>query len=100
MIRGSLGGMRYLVFFYGCTDNKDCRNITFSAAWEDSISQERINDWNRTRRFGRAFLDSENDPVVQYTVNLDFGISVRNFEDTADWWRLTMTWFREFIEES
>lgn len=96
LVKGSMEGINYLVFFYGCTNNSGCRNVTFMAGWNaDGISQDTINEWNRTKRFGKAFIDEEGDPAIQMSVNLDFGVTAENFEDTVDWWRVVITDFRD-----
>lgn len=100
LIRGAINGTTYLVFFYGCTDNAACKNLTFTASWDvDGISATAINDWNRNKRFGKAFLDGDNDPAIQMTVNLDYGVTATNFEDTVDWWRVVLGQFRDEVLE-
>ncbi len=98
MIRGNINGIKYLVSFYGCTDNAACKNLTFTASWDVAgVTPETINEWNRAKRFGKAFLDVENDPVIQMSVNLDFGVTGGNFEDTVDWWRVVLGQFEEDV---
>jgi hypothetical protein len=45
-----------------------------------------INTWNRTKRFGKAFLDKDGDPALEMTVNLDYGVSRENLDDSFNWW--------------
>jgi len=96
MIRGRIEGTSYTLQFYGCESGKACRSVQFTAAWVNpgNVTLDSVNDWNRTRRFGKAYLDTENDPVLEMNVNLDFGVSQRNFDDTADYWRLALELFR------
>ena len=97
MIRGRIEGVSYRVFFYGCTQNRDCRNIQFYAGWDaEGITVERLNEWNRNKRFGGAYLDGENDPILEMDVNLDYGVTRKNLEDTFDWWRVILG---EFTKE-
>lgn len=85
-ISGRTKGKTYEVFFFGCEDNKDCRNIQFWAYWDQPASLEVINNWNKQTRFGRTYLDDDNDLVLEFAVNLSHGIDDRTLEDNADVW--------------
>lgn len=99
MIEGRIDGVGYAVFFYGCDSGQDCNAVQFAASWVNPghVTSARINDWNREKRFGKAYLDSDGDPVITMDVNLDYGVTIRNFEDTADWWRIAATGFYEEV---
>jgi hypothetical protein len=98
LIIGRIEGSKYGIFFYGCTDGADCQDIQFHAAWGGvETSLEELNEWNRSMRFGTAYLDGENDPALQMTVNLDFGVSPLNLDDTFAWWARAMKDFRQEI---
>jgi len=34
-----------------------------------------INEWNKTKRFGRAYIDADNDPCVELDYDLEGGVS-------------------------
>jgi hypothetical protein len=34
-----------------------------------------VNEWNKTKRFGRAYIDAENDPCVELDYDLEGGVS-------------------------
>ncbi|MBZ4023632.1 YbjN domain-containing protein [Rhodobacter sp. TJ_12] len=93
-------GTNFKVYFYGCNKGR-CDSIQFSAGFDlrDPMSAWKINEWNRKKRFGKAYLDDEGDPYVEYDVNLDFdGCGGRNFDDTIDLWRVVLGEFRDFID--
>ena len=48
-------------------------------------------------RWGRAWLDSDNDPWVDMTVNLKGGITAANLDDTASWWWSVLRDFEDHI---
>lgn len=94
-----IDGTRFRVLFYGC-DPGPCETIQFTTGFDLArpISAARLNDWNRDRRFGKAFVDDEGDPFVEMDVNLyGDGVGRRNFEDTLDLWRQVLSDFRDFI---
>jgi len=99
MIRSSVTGTDFTIFFYGCTDNKNCKSVLFKVGYHltDGTTLEVIDDWNETNLFGRAYLDDENDPWLEMPVNLEGDVSRANFEDTFDWWEVAVSKFEEHI---
>lgn len=94
-IIGRIDGTRYGVYFYGCKDHRNCTDIQLSAGWSGvKVSLSQLNEWNRGRRFGKAFLDDEGDPHLEMEINLDYGVDRDNLEDSLQWWRAGV---REFI---
>lgn len=94
-ITGRIEGTRYQVLFYGCTDGKGCKSIQLVAGWTDSpVELTALNAWNADRRFGKAYLDLDGDPAIEMNVNLDFGVTARNLDDTFDYWRYVLSDFQ------
>ena len=57
-----------------------------------------INEWNRRQRFGRAYLDGENDPILEMDVDLDDGgLSEALFIDNLEFWTSAMGGFEKHI---
>jgi hypothetical protein len=100
-IVGRINDTRYILFFEGCKENQNCKNVQFYAGWnlspQNKVAQDRINEWNRTKRWGKAYIDKEGDPVIELDVNLFGGVSRTNFDDTYDWWKLILTEFKGYI---
>lgn len=95
-----LEGTRFSVYFYDC-EQGSCESIQFTAGFDldTPMPLQRVNDWNRDKRFGKVYLDDEGDPYVEYDVNLDLdGVGARNFDDTLDIWRQVLTEFRDHID--
>jgi hypothetical protein len=98
-VTGRIEGNAYTIFFYGCADGRDCTNLQFSSGWiSDDVDLNMINSWNRGTRFARAYLDDEDDPIIEMDVNLQFGVSRRNFDDTFRIWAATLDSFAAFIQ--
>lgn len=95
-IDSASGGVNFSLVFYGCADNRDCSSIQFHAGFSmrKTVSLSDMNDWNKSNRFGCAWLDDEGDPHVKFDVNMDEGgISERLFEDTLDLWTRVLSDF-------
>lgn len=99
LIRSSVGGTEFFIYFYRCIDNKDCKVLLFRAGYDlhEGTTTEVVENWNETQLFGTAYLDEESDPWLEMSVNMDGGVTRRNFEDTYDWWEVIVEEFEEHI---
>ncbi|NTV10739.1 MAG: YbjN domain-containing protein [Zoogloea sp.] len=65
-----------------------------------NISTKDINDWNRTKRLSRAYLDSDNDPVLEADLLSDGGLTKANVtEFFRIFYSVSAKAFREFVLE-
>ena len=63
LIRGRIDGVGYAIFFNDCTNNRNCDTLGFYAGWTDTnVTEAHVAEWNRTKRFSRAYIDDEGDP--------------------------------------
>lgn len=93
-ITGRIEGIKYRVYFWMCEDNKNCKDIQFWAGWSGTdVTMDDVNAWNAKMRFGKAYIDDEDDPILTYTVNLNGGVTYDNIEDSFDWWKVVLTTF-------
>lgn len=100
-ISSRISDTKYSVYFYGCEDNDNCNSILIKAGYDlnNGISASKVNEWNREKRFAKAYIDDDGDPFLEMDVNLDYdGVGEKNFEDTLDWWRISVEDFEEFID--
>lgn len=101
-LESNRNGLKFLVLFMNCTDNKNCKTLQYYMGFNDAkgVSMERLNEWNKTKRFGRAYRDDEGDPVLEMDVDVDFaGIPRENIGETFNTWASLMDSYREFIFE-
>ena len=100
MITSSANGYEYDIFFYGCTDGENCRDVQFSVSFdmEDGMSLTRAQDFNLEKRWVKVYLDDESDPRLEMDANLYGGVSATNFKDTVDWWVIMMNDFIAYID--
>jgi Putative bacterial sensory transduction regulator len=98
LIRFRIEGMRTHILFYGCKDGF-ATSLSFGACWADKRSLEKLNEWNRTKRFGKAYLDSDGDVCLQMNVDLDGGVRREYLEEILKRWRQVFLRFIEFVNE-
>ena len=100
MITSGVSGTKFQIFFYNCTDHQQCATVQFHAGYDlkTPLGLDRLNEWNRTKRFARAFLDKENDPILEMDVDLDDGgMSQALFIDNIEFWDTLVADFEKHI---
>ncbi|TMJ13459.1 MAG: YbjN domain-containing protein [Alphaproteobacteria bacterium] len=100
MITSGVAGTTFQIFFYNCTEHKACATVTFHSGYDLKASPglELINEWNRGKRFGRAYLDKEDDPILEMDVDLDDGgVSPLLFIDNMEFWASILADFEKQI---
>ena len=75
VIDGSSDGVGYQVYFRNCSSNAACEDLNFYAGFSLQPSLETINEWNRDKRFSRAYLDEVGDAVIEMDIDLVKGVS-------------------------
>lgn len=96
-IAGEIGGINYQLFFMNCTEGV-CEDINFYAGFRNfKPTLDVINDWNRDKRFGKAYLDSDLDAVVEFDVNLENGVTQANLDATFEIWALILDQYTTYI---
>ncbi len=82
--------LHWVIFFYDCREDR-CGAIQYSASFSNpTITQEMVNDWNRDRRFLKAYFlpaeaGGEPTAVVQHDV-LVHSDDVEQLTDSAALW--------------
>lgn len=97
-ITGRIETVTYQLFFMNCTNNANCEDLNFHAGFIDSSqSIEAMNAWNRDRRFGKAYLDTDFAPVIEFDVNLEHGVTRGNLEAAFLVWAVLLDQYTSYI---
>ena len=99
-ITSATSGANFTINFYGCTKNVSCKTITFYAGWSGTkATVEMMNEWNKAKRFSRAYIDKDGDPVLELDVDLDDGgMSSALFIDNVEFWESVVGDFKKHID--
>ena len=91
-----VNGVNFDVICYPNAANKDlCGSIQFSAAFDlaDGTTHDKINVWNKSRRYGQAWLDDEMDPYIDMNLELERGASTELIDEYLSLWiEMTQKW--------
>jgi len=100
MITSAAGGTKFQILFMNCTDHKACSTVEFYSGYhlDKPNSVDHINAFNQDKRFVRAYVDKENDPVVEMDVDLDKGgMSDALFIDNFEVWAAVLADYERHI---
>lgn len=74
-----MNGYRVLVFVRG--NNYTNIQYRFSIGGT-SATLRSVNDWNRTKKFTKSYLDNDGDPVLEMDLDLDGGVTIAKIKDS------------------
>lgn len=97
-ITGNINGITYQVFFLNCAENASCEDLNFYAGFLDNKQTlDVINAWNRDKRFGKAYLDTDQDAVIEFDLNLEHGVTAENLDAAFRLWSLILDQYTTYI---
>jgi hypothetical protein len=95
-IAATVNNINFAVDVYNC--EPDCADLSFTASFEmDGLTIDQMNEWNSSRRFGKAYIRDDGDAVIQIAINTRHGISLETFRDDLVWWETVIEDYVEFI---
>jgi hypothetical protein len=97
-INTSVNGIKFGIFFLECDPDGRCQSIVFSASWSIAgITPDRMQDWNRTKRFGRGYLSEQGAPVVAMDIDVHHGATTEALVNNLDRWKLVVKEFPAYF---
>jgi len=94
LVMGSADGLKFKVQTYDCNGSapRRCRSLQFIAAFSldhpaTDADMRAMNDYNRKKVYGRAFIDDNGDAAVDMVINLNGGVMAANLMDTVGTWK-------------
>jgi hypothetical protein len=94
MVRFRMGAKAAQVLFYGCRGNRGCDSLQLTTGFDlpRGASHAHVNEWVRSHRWVRVYLDEELDPFLQYDIATSptplpdplFATLVKQFRDASE----------------
>lgn len=93
------GGLGYSILFYGCENGQNCTSIQFHAGFElsNGPSVQKLNDWNRDKRYFKAYLGKDKSPHVEMDVTLKHGVPADTVAESVRLWTTYLKDFSKYI---
>jgi hypothetical protein len=97
MVKGKIEGVSYVIAFYDCQSGQNCKSLQFAAYWTkgSSATLEVTNRYNNKMRFGKAYIDKDGDLALDMSIELQYGMSRENLDETFVDWRLALKNIKE-----
>ena len=98
LIYSNISGRKFGVYFYQC-QNKRCTGIQFSAGFEGAanVPMTKIMDWNRTKRFGRAYADGGS-LFVEMDMDVERGATTEALANNLERWAAVVEQFPKYFQ--
>ena len=95
VINIKVDGQMHVLYLY---DDNDLQ--MYYALTGYSISNEAINDWNKNQRLSRAYLDDDNDPVLEADLLANAGMTPRQITEWVTVFIGSAKAYREHLNEN
>lgn len=63
----------------------------------DKANLSKINDWNRSKRYSRAYIDKDGDPVIELDLDLVGGVTPARFVDFVKTVRVSVVQYMKHV---
>lgn len=94
-------GTDFVVYFYGCEDNRNCDSVQFFSGYqtEGAVRIARANEWNAENRFSRAYISDSGSARIEHDVFLGRnGMTADDFASLVSRWTGQVNDFEAFID--
>ncbi len=98
MIRFRVEGYNCLLFFYGVKEGRAI-SVQFRAAFREKVPIEKVNEWNRKKRFLKVYLDEDDDINMDMDVDLEGGVTREYLAERLRTWRAAFLTCVRFLAE-
>ena len=88
--RFELDGFKVFLFH----TESDCQ---LYSGFKDDCDAPKINSWNRTKRFSRAYLDGEGDPCLEADLDFEGGVTRESFREFVKTFRISVRSFAKYV---
>lgn len=102
LINSASEGVNFKVLFYDCEGAaaaQRCKALQFAAGFDldKPLTAERMNEWNKSHRYLKAYINADGDPYVEYDVNVNAGRTTAGLDDDFGVWTGILSAFTTFI---
>lgn len=94
VLKWKMEGMRATILLY-----KDGKSIQFYIGFGDGkATAEKVNAWNKTKRFSKSYLDDDGDPCLELDLDLAGGVTQARIESFIKTCRISVAaWCMEVV---
>ena len=95
-------GINVDIYLYDCSgtgDARRCTSMQYAAGWaaKPSYSPDKVNGWNRTHRYIKAYLTASGALYGEYDLDISPGGTYEMLEDCLGNWRRNVVTFNQYF---
>jgi hypothetical protein len=95
-------GINVDIYLYDCSgegDARRCTSMQYAAGWPptDGYNLEKVNSWNRSNRYIKAYLTAKGGLFGEYDLDLSPGGSFEMLNDSLQNWRSVVVDFNKYF---
>lgn len=100
-VLSSAGGQAFSIDLYDCTKNEACGSFQIRSNWkaEPLFTAALANEWNRTKRQPKVYVDSEGRLQEEMNVSSTGRLTEANFKDWIAWYESADKDLATFLEQ-
>ena len=98
--RFKAAGINHVVYYYDCDEQQQCESIQLYSGYvagDKSGMLEKVNEWNRTHRLSRAYVDRAGDPCIETDLHLQQGVTLGAVDAYINDYLLSVFMFNRFL---
>jgi hypothetical protein len=97
-------GIKVDIYLYDCSgagDARRCTSMQYAVGWppKSGYNLERINSWNRSNRYIKAYLTTKGGLFGEYDLDLSPGGSFEMLSDSLQNWRSVVVDFDKYFND-
>lgn len=91
-------GVNFGVWFYTCDNGGRCKSLQYSAGWSGTkIPLDKVNDWNRDKRYLRAYFARAGGLFAEYDIDIIPGGTWEQLDFSLDRWSDRISDFKSYM---
>lgn len=91
VIHSSAGGRKFTLFLYKRADDNEFTSLQFFAGFRsDGMPLQFANNWNANKRFSKAIIDDEGDPLLEWDIVVH-GVTEDYLRACFEIWELSLS---------
>lgn len=89
-------GIRCHLYFYDVEDGR-ASSLQFATAFNARPGLDKVNEWNRRKRFLKTYLDGDGDIHMEMDLDLDGGVTKGHLAEQIKLWRNSLLACLQFM---
>jgi len=74
-------------------------SLQLLSIYSERVTISRLNEWNRERKFTRAYLDANDNPCLDHTIELTGGVTEKNVKEWISTYVVHLKEFKKHLAE-